>query len=121
MKSLYLDTILKFRQINSSVFGLELLPSWREDLRSFANSISKLASSQSMPVTTKLHVITFHIEQWVDRFGRSLGRESEQPGESVYHLRKRVLEGQGEVRDKESNSFVQQTLKCLLMFNSDNV
>ena len=74
-----------------------------------------------MPVTPKLHIITIHIEQWVDRFWRSPGRESEQPGESLHHLWKRVLEGQGEVRDKESNSFVQQTLKCLLKFNSDNV
>ena len=105
-KSLYLDTILKFRQINSSVFGLELLPSWREDLHSFANSISKLASSQSMPVTPKLHIITIHIEQWVDRFGRSLGRESEYPGKSLHYLWKQILEGQGEVQDKESKSFV---------------
>ena len=121
VKSLYLDTILNFRKINSSVFGVELLPSWREDIHSFTNSISKLASFQSMPVTPKLHIITIHVEQWVDRFGRSLGRESEQSGESLHHLWKRVLEGQGEVRNKESDSFAQQTLRCLLKFNSDNV
>ena len=73
VKCLYLDAIPKFRQINSSVFGVELLPSWREDLHSFANSISKLASSQSMSVTPKLHITTIPLEQWVDRFGRSLG------------------------------------------------
>jgi len=48
------------------------------------------------------------------------GRESEQAGESLHHLWKTLLRGQGEVKDKSSAAFRHQILRCLVKFNSDN-
>ena len=57
----------------------------------------------------------------MDRFGRSLGKEGEQQGEAVHHIWKRLLESQGQPKVKESPAYVQFILKCLLMFNANNV
>ena len=42
-------------------------------------------------------------------------------GESLHHYWKRLLEGQGEVKNKDSTSLQTQTLRCISKFNSDNV
>ena len=62
-----------------------------------------------------------HVEQWVNMFGQSLGREGEQPGEAVHHIRKRLLESQGQPKVKESQVFVNFIMRALLMFNTRNV
>ena len=54
-------------------------------------------------------------------FGRSLGREGEQPGEAVHHIWKRLLESQGQPKVKESQAFVNFIMRALLMFNANNV
>ena len=67
-----------------------------------------------MPLTPKLHVLVQHVEQWIDRNGRSLGKEGEASGEALHHTFKRMLEGQGEVKVKESESDVKVIFSTLL-------
>ena len=74
-----------------------------------------------MNITPKLHILIVHVEQWVDVFGRSLGREGEQQGEAVHHIWKRLLESQGQPKVKESQAFVNFIMRALLMFNVNNV
>ena len=69
----------------------------------------------------QFHILTVHVGQWVERNSRSLGREGEQSGEALHHFWRRVLEGQGEVKDKDSLAFRENIMFCLLKFNSDNV
>ena len=74
-----------------------------------------------MNITPKLHILIVHVEQWVDVFGRSLGREGEQQGEAVHHIWRRLLESQGQPKVKESPAFVKFIMRALLMFNAKNI
>ena len=73
-----------------------------------------------MSVTPKLHILITHVEQWIDLFGRPLGKEGEQPGEAVHHIWRRLLETLGEPKVKESPAFVKLVYKALLIFNTNN-
>ena len=121
IRKLYLDVMVLMKKVAHEVFSLDLHPKWKETLEELKSSLITLNSFTSFPMTPKFHIITEHIGEWVEKRGRSLGRESEQPGESLHHLWKRLLEGQGEVKDKNSDAFVAQVLWCLVKFNSDNV
>ena len=44
------------------------------------NCILHLHSSFNMSINPKLHILITDVEQWVDRFRRSLWREGEQQG-----------------------------------------
>ena len=74
-----------------------------------------------MALTPKLHVLSVHVEEWIDRHGRSMGMEGEAGGESMHHIWKRVIESQGEVKDKNSPAYTKVTLNSLLKLNADNV
>ena len=120
-KRLYLETLMAFKTVSESVFGLQLHPNWREHLHQLGRHIERLARLKGLPITPKFHVLTVHVEQWVDRHGRAMGRESESPGEALHHLWKRLVEGKGEVKDKESQVYVDITLQSLLKLVADNV
>ena len=83
--------------------------------------ILKLASLKGLSITPNLHVLTVHVEQWVDRHARAMARESERPGEAVYHLWKREVKGMGELKDKQSQAYENSTLQTLLKLADDNV
>ena len=74
-----------------------------------------------MNITPKLHILTTHVEQWVDRFGRSLGKEGEQQGEAVHHIWKRQIESMGQPKQQESTASVNFTKKALNIFNANNM
>ena len=77
-----------------------------------------------MPVNVlpfKQHWLTVHVEQWVDRHSRAMGRESESHVEAFHHLWKREVEGKGEVKDKQSQAYEDSTLQTLLKLAADNV
>ena len=109
-----------FKEVAHSVFGEELKGPWRERLHTLKYWVHHLNSVAGMPITPKLHILTVHVEQWVDIYGRSLGREGEQAGEAVHHIWKRLLESLGEPKKKESPAWVSFILKALLMFNANN-
>lgn len=101
-KELYYDALLAFKTVSQSVFRTQLHPLWREHLHTLRATLHILTSTQGMPMTPKLHVLVVHVEQWIDRNIRSLGREGECSGEVLHHTWRRMLEGQGEVKVKES-------------------
>ena len=98
---IFFHTFVAFKEVAHAVFGEELKGPWREKLHELRFWINQLHTVAGMPVTPKLHILTKHVEQWVDMFGRSLGREGEQSGEAVHHIWKRLLESLGEPKKKE--------------------
>ena len=79
-----------------------------------------LCTSEGMPLTPKLHVLVVHVEQWIDRNSRSLGKEGKSSGEKLHHAWRLMLEGQGEVKVKESTYDVKVIMSILLRFNATN-
>ena len=118
----YYSTFLAFRDVAKAVFSTDKLPSdWRVKLHHLKECILLLHTSFGMNITPKLHILIVHVEQWVDVFGRSLGREGEQQGEAVHHIWRRLLESQGQPKVKESPAFVKFIMRALLMFNAKNI
>ena len=118
----YYSTFLAFKDMSIGVLGTKELPvDWREKIHHLRDCIHHLHYTLNMNITPKLHIVITHLEQWVDRFGRSLGREGEQQGESLHHIWKRLLESQGEPKVKGSPAHVLFILRCVLMFNANNV
>ena len=111
---LYYNALLAFKKVAHSVFGAKLHPSWREHLHILRDTLHMLTRIHGMPITPKLHVLTVHVEQWIDIHGRSMGKEGESSGESLHHLWKRMLEGQGKVKEKESDLYVKIMLDVVL-------
>ena len=70
---LYYNALTAFKQVSQSVLSTQLNPDWREHLHALRAALFTLNSSQGMPITPKLHVLVVHVEQWIDRNGRSLG------------------------------------------------
>ena len=94
---------------------------WREHLLILKSHLNLLATTMAMPITPKLHVMTVHFDQWVDRNCRSMGRERESSGEALHHLWKRLIEGKGEVKDKDSEAYVIITFRSMMKLVADNV
>ena len=121
IKSLYLDLFFKIKQFNEGIFGLQLDPNWKDHIDQLRESLLTLNASTAFPITPKFHILLNHVGQWVESRGRSLGKEAEHAGESLHHHWKRLLEGQGEVKDKGSKAFETHILRCMGKFNSDSI
>ena len=119
---LYFATFTTFHEVAKTLFSEgDLQPNWRETLHHLRSLIHELHTSSGLPITPKLHILTVHIEQWVDLFGRALGREGEQGGEAAHHIWRRLLETLGEPKRKDGPYYTNFILKALLIFNSNNV
>ena len=84
IRRLYLEVLLETSRVNEAIFGLELNPSWRQLLHQLKVAVLALNAATSFPITPKYHIILEHVGQWVERHGRSLGKEAEQAGSVVY-------------------------------------
>ena len=113
---------MAFKDVAHTVFSEHDLESnWREKLHHLHSCIIQLNTQFGMSITPKLHILITHVEQWVDIFQRTLGREGEQQGEAVHHLWRRLLESQGEPKVKEGPAFTKFILRSILMFNANSI
>ena len=80
VKEPYYNALVAFKQVSESVFGTELHPSWREHLPHLKDVIHVHVSLEGMPLTPKLHVLTVHVEQWIDRNGHAIGKKERVQG-----------------------------------------
>ena len=85
----------------------------------FRTSLSLLNSNLSVPITPKLHIMSVHVEEWVDTHRRAMGEDSEQALEAS-HGRFEKLWASYQVRDEDSDAFLQNGLAAGLQFNADN-
>ena len=119
---MFYHTLSAFKEVAHSVFSTELTADWRERLHDLKLWVSRLASDQDMPVTPKLHVLIFHVDQYVDITGRLLGKEGEAPGEAIHHVWRRLLSNLGDPpKDNKSEAFVQFIFRAMLIFNANNI
>ena len=116
----YHNALVEFSLVSKAVFGTELQPEWRQRLHSLRAALQTLTVTSNMPLTPKLHVLVKHVEQWVDRKGRALGKEGKSSGEALHHVWLRMVENQGEAKEKKSPADVAIILSVLLRFNADN-
>ena len=110
MEALF-EAFVAFKDVAQNVLGSELAPRCRESLHQLRDCLLHLHRTKGLPITPKFHVLMFHVEQVVDRMGRSLGKEGESSGEALHHHWKRLIEGQGEVNKKESDAYIAITLR----------
>ena len=118
---LYYNTFFAFKEVAGSLLSAELSPQWRAKIHQLRHCITKLHTDYGMNISPKLHILIVHVEEWVDMHGRSLGKEGEQHGESVHHHWRRLLETVGHPKVLESPAYINVIMKCLLIFNSNNV
>ena len=118
---LYYNTFVAFKDVAGSLLSTELSPQWRAKIHQLRHRIIKLHTDYGMNISPKLHILIVHVEEWVDMHGRSLGKEGEQHGESVHHHWRRLLETVGHPKVLESPAYINVIMKCLLIFNSNNV
>ena len=117
----YFEAFQLFKVASQAVLTTgDLQPGWREKLHILRSSILKLNLEYGMSITPKLHILTTHVEQWVDFFGRALGREGEQAGEAIHHVWKNLLGTLGEPKEKEGSEFVKLVMKAILILNARN-
>ena len=100
---------------------MKLQQNWKECLDQLKSGLIALNAATAFPITPKAHILIEHVGQWVERHGQALGKEGEEAGESLHHFWRRMLESQGEVKDKDSRAHEATTMRALLKFNSDNV
>ena len=120
VKKLFFTALLAFKKVNTMVFGVELSAGWRDALKELKDAVHALHSSEAkLPITPKLHVLTVHVEQWLERHQQGLGLLCEQALEAAHHIFKRLWEN-FKVTDEESKFFLEAGLRALLKFNADN-
>ena len=71
--------------MNEGIFGLFLDPEWAQIIGQLRAALFALNHAVSFPITPKFHIILEHVHQWIQRHGRSLGKEAEHAGESLHH------------------------------------
>ena len=92
------DLLRSFKPIVSGCFGHVLDPNYHDLITSFKSQfletqryVESLDSNVHLNVTWKVHTLVVHLPKFLDIVGCGLARYSEQCGESVHHIIKKVL------------------------------
>ena len=86
VKEPYYNALVSFKQVSELVFRTKLHPILREHLHYLKDVIHILFSSQGMSLSPKLHVLTMHVKQWIDRNGLAMDKEGKSSGEDLHHI-----------------------------------
>lgn len=76
----FVDAFKSFEKVVDACFGMDLTDGFQASIQEFHNAYKKL----NIPVTPKVHVVLFHVQDFCEEFGRGLGFYSEQASESVH-------------------------------------
>ena len=74
----FVETMRSFSEVVESTLGFTLDPNFQDKLDTFETEFENLQQEFGITETVKFHVIKTHIEQYIQKTGRALGRESEQ-------------------------------------------
>lgn len=77
----YVSILGAFNNVVEACFGQVLLPDWKQKLEIFTS----LLHLYNIKFTPKLHIIVFHIMEFIEMYETALGIYSEQAAESVHH------------------------------------
>lgn len=111
----FISVFENFNKVVESCFGQVLHQNYKELIHEFA----KLVSICNIRFTPKLHTIVFHVPQFCESTGRSLGFFSEQASEQVHcAFNKHSLKYHVNFNAKDCNK---KLLRSLSVFNSDHL
>ena len=86
VKEPYYNALVSFKQVSELVFRTKLHPILREHLHYLKDVIHILFSSQGMSLSPKLHVLTMHVKQWIDRNDLAMDKEGKNSGNVLHHI-----------------------------------
>ena len=75
----YVEVMSHFNNVVTSCFGNILWPDYKDQIEIFKESFLSF-----LPTTPKVHAIFYHVPEFCENTGRSLGHHSEQAVESVH-------------------------------------
>ena len=116
---LFYNFLFAFKKLKDGIFGNVLAENWKELCADFRTGLNLLYSNLAVPITPKLHIISVHVEEWVDTHRRAIGEDMEQVLEASHGRFEKIWESY-QVRDEDSDAFLHNGLAAGLHFNSDN-
>ena len=118
--SLFLVTLMSFRDVISSCFGFTLDPYFKDVLAKFRNNFQLLSRDFRVTITNKIHIISIHVQEFCELTGKSLGEYSEQETENAHTVFDDTW-NRYKVKDSSSDIYHKQFFKATMDFNSKNV
>lgn len=107
----FADTFEKFNEVVESCFSLTLDYNFAISIKNFRDSFLKL----NISVTTKIHTIFFHVEQFCQHYGIGLGFFSEQAFESVHYD---FCQTRNDFKvDSKNKNYSSKLLRCVCVYN----
>ena len=108
-----------FKRVKVAVFGLELAVNHKEVLADFKTHLHMAYTHSSLPITPKLHIISVHVVQWVQRTGTGLAKMNKAAVEASHHVWMEVWKHY-KVNGETFEVFKKQGLRALIRVNADN-
>ena len=115
---LYYDFLVEFKRFKDTFFGNVLPGNHRDVALNFKTKLNLLNTTLGFPITPKLHMMAEHVLDWVTKFGRALGDESEQAVEALHSIFDALWDS-FLVKDDKSDIYIVHGLKATLKFNAD--
>ena len=116
----FVEAFRAFNSVRISCFGQELDPNYMNILANFRRVIKGLKPF-GVKVTVKMHIVFWHVQQWINKYNVSLGIVSEQPGESCHGLFAKFWQRYRVDRKKFPDKYAQALLKMVIAFNSQHI
>lgn len=105
-----------FRDVVHGCFGADLAPSFAEDIQDFRRAFEKL----NISLTPKIHMLTHHLSQYIERTQRGLSLDSEQALESCHFDFQRVYQRYAS-RDLNNPKAGDQLFRAMCAYNSHHL
>lgn len=115
----FYNLLVKFKLFKDAFFGTVLSSNYLDIAADFKSQLYLMHTSLKLPITPKLHMMAEHVVQWVEKYGRALGDESEQAVEAA-HASYDELWRSFCVKDDESDIYLVNGKKAILKFNADH-
>ena len=117
---IFVDTFESLNDVKESCFGFYLGQNYKETIRKLEKNWLILFKKYNVNITNKCHVIFKHVEEFIDRKKRPLGKYSEQVVEVAHQKLNQIWEWYN-VKDVESELHGEHFLKCINHFNTFNI
>ena len=110
------ECFLALRDAMNACFGFILDSSFREKVEQFATSYSRL----DLSVTAKVHVLTKHVPEFIEKHQKPLGHYCEQVVEQC-HSKFDKLFNNYKIKDTNHSNYMQHFFRAVMHFNAYHV
>jgi G:T-mismatch repair DNA endonuclease (very short patch repair protein) len=112
----YHSCFLAFRDAMQACFGSSLDPSYSQKILEFENSYKALGIS----ITSKVHIMTRHVPEFLEMHGKPLAQFSEQVVEHCHSKFDRLFNSY-RIKDIHHTAYIDQLYRAILHFNSYHI